>query len=48
METPPPTNTTVAFFTFILHDAFWFVSFFFLYLYIYISFCSLVQCIVVL
>ena len=28
METPPPTDTTVAFFMFILRDAFGFVSFF--------------------
>ena len=47
METPPPTYTTAAFFTFILRDAFGLlVFFFFLYLYIYF-FGSLVQCIVV-
>ena len=47
MENPPPTDTTVAFFMFILRDAFGFVSFFsYIYTYTYF-FGSLVQCIVV-
>ena len=37
METPPPTNTIVAFFTFILRDAFGLLVFFsYIYTYIYI------------